>query len=212
MTDFQVWRLRHTGTQRARQRGFDANPASVRRVYDECSFRVRFPDPPAVEPVCRAVTSFSGLSLPIAETRCRRRGITCSITSCNQGSARARRPLLSQFCNETPGSPSLEADKGHRPTQFGHPGHGHSGAVTRLAARSTPMEQRMSNARTERRSGQPITMYIPVFKDKLARLERRGLGRSDEARKLRATIDYVEAYACPSRDAQDDHAILVAAE
>ncbi|MBD3668234.1 MAG: hypothetical protein RLO08_14750 [Parvibaculaceae bacterium] len=70
----------------------------------------------------------------------------------------------------------------------------------------------MSDVRTEQRNGRPITTYIPVFKDKLARLERRGLGQSDEAQKLRATIAYVEAHSCPAAHKDDDHPVLVAAE
>ena len=37
-----------------------------------------------------------------------------------------------------------------------------------------------------------ITTYIPVFKDKLTKLERRGLGQSEEARRLREIISQVE--------------------
>mgnify|MGYP000315482545 CR=1 FL=1 len=42
---------------------------------------------------------------------------------------------------------------------------------------------------------QTITMYLPVFREKLERLERRGKGRSAEAKRLRETIAKVEAAA-----------------
>lgn len=50
----------------------------------------------------------------------------------------------------------------------------------------------MTEAKTERKNGSIITMYIPIFKDKLARLEKRGLGNSYEAQRLRNTIALVE--------------------
>lgn len=37
-----------------------------------------------------------------------------------------------------------------------------------------------------------ITMYLPIFREKLAKLERRGKGRSAEAYQLRETIRRVE--------------------
>lgn len=68
----------------------------------------------------------------------------------------------------------------------------------------------MSDNGNERRSGRVITMYIPIFKDKLARLERRGFGQSKEALKLRATISYVESHA-RLQATEDGHPIPTAA-
>lgn len=48
----------------------------------------------------------------------------------------------------------------------------------------------------------PITMYLPVFREKLARLERRGKGRSDEAARLRRAIAKVEEHVPDSTDAR----------
>ena len=50
----------------------------------------------------------------------------------------------------------------------------------------------MSNQQTEQRQGRIITMYIPIFKEKLAKLENRGRGNSEEAQKLRNTIASAE--------------------
>ncbi len=40
-----------------------------------------------------------------------------------------------------------------------------------------------------------ITMYLPIFREKLAKLENRGLGRSAEAQRLRRAISQVETAA-----------------
>lgn len=50
----------------------------------------------------------------------------------------------------------------------------------------------MSNQQTEQRQGRMIKMYIPIFKARLAKLENRGHGRSEEAQKLRNTIASAE--------------------
>ena len=58
----------------------------------------------------------------------------------------------------------------------------------------------MSKAQTERRNGPIITTYIPVFKDKLAKLENRGRGSCEEARRLRNTIALAETGLSPLED------------
>lgn len=42
-------------------------------------------------------------------------------------------------------------------------------------------------------NGEIITMYVPIFREKLARLEELGRGDSDEATRLRRTISWVES-------------------
>lgn len=70
----------------------------------------------------------------------------------------------------------------------------------------------MSKAQTERKNGPTITTYIPVFKDKLAKLENRGLGHCEEAQRLRNTITLVETRSSPTEAEEDEPRFLVAAE
>lgn len=70
----------------------------------------------------------------------------------------------------------------------------------------------MPNAQTERKNAQIITMYIPVFKDKLEKLQKRGLGGSEEAQRLRNTITLVETRSSPTEAEEDEPRFLVAAE
>ena len=70
----------------------------------------------------------------------------------------------------------------------------------------------MSKAQTERTNGPMITMYIPVFKDKLAKLEKRGLGSCEEAQRLRSTISLAETRSFPMEAEEDQRRFLVAAE
>tara|TARA_R110000787_G_scaffold30556_1_gene81870 strand:+ start:832 stop:1044 length:213 start_codon:yes stop_codon:yes gene_type:complete len=70
----------------------------------------------------------------------------------------------------------------------------------------------MPEAQTEPKNGQIITMYIPVFKDKLENLEKRGLGGSEEAQRLRKTIYLVETRSSPMEAEEDERRFLVAAE
>jgi len=51
----------------------------------------------------------------------------------------------------------------------------------------------MPEEHTERKQGRMITMYIPIFKEKLAKLENRGRGHCEEAQKLRHMIATVLA-------------------
>tara|TARA_R100000900_G_scaffold31132_3_gene25180 strand:+ start:47 stop:214 length:168 start_codon:yes stop_codon:yes gene_type:complete len=55
-------------------------------------------------------------------------------------------------------------------------------------------------------------MYIPVFKDKLARLENRGLGSGEEAQKLRNTIAFVQMEASPAGAEKVERRFLATAE
>ena len=57
----------------------------------------------------------------------------------------------------------------------------------------------MYEEQIERKKGRIITMYMPVFKDKLVKLENRGLGHSDEAQRLRSAIAVVETRTSPSQ-------------
>ena len=50
----------------------------------------------------------------------------------------------------------------------------------------------MPNEQTERKQSPMITMYIPIFKEKLAKLEKSGRGHCEEALKLRNTIASAE--------------------
>lgn len=50
-----------------------------------------------------------------------------------------------------------------------------------------------------------ITTYLPIFKDKLAKLESRGLGDTEEAQRLRATLNLVKLDLAPSKTEEDDH-------
>lgn len=43
-----------------------------------------------------------------------------------------------------------------------------------------------------------ITMYIPIFREKLARLETQGRGETDEAQRLRQAISWVESAQKPA--------------
>tara|TARA_R110002110_G_scaffold85816_4_gene223944 strand:+ start:288271 stop:288483 length:213 start_codon:yes stop_codon:yes gene_type:complete len=70
----------------------------------------------------------------------------------------------------------------------------------------------MSEVQTERTNGPIITAYIPVFKDKLAKLENRGLGSGEEAQRLRNTIAFVETKSSPIEAEKDERRFLVAAE
>ncbi len=70
----------------------------------------------------------------------------------------------------------------------------------------------MSKAQTKPRNGEIITMYIPVFKDKLEKLEKRGLGGSEEAQRLRKTIYPVETRPSPMETEEDKNQFLFAAE
>jgi len=70
----------------------------------------------------------------------------------------------------------------------------------------------MSKAQTERNKGRIITMYIPVFRDKLAKLEKCGLGSYEEAQRLRNTISLVETKSSPMEAEEDGCRFLVAAE
>lgn len=70
----------------------------------------------------------------------------------------------------------------------------------------------MSNAQTEPKDGRIITAYIPVFKDKLAKLENRGLGSCEEAQRLRNTITLVETRPSPAEAVEEERRFLGAAE
>lgn len=63
----------------------------------------------------------------------------------------------------------------------------------------------------KRKHGRMITMYIPVFKDKLAKLEKRGFGHSEEARRLRNTIALAETRSSSSEE-EGERRFLAAAE
>lgn len=66
----------------------------------------------------------------------------------------------------------------------------------------------MSEERTERNNGRIIATYIPVFKDKLAKLERRGRGSSEEAQRLRITIALVGTTSFPEEAEEDGGRLL----
>lgn len=51
-------------------------------------------------------------------------------------------------------------------------------------------------------NGEIITMYVPIFREKLARLETLGRGDSDEAIRLRKAISWVDS----ARDTPSDEA------
>lgn len=55
--------------------------------------------------------------------------------------------------------------------------------------------------------GEIITIYLPIFEEKLAKLESRGRGNSDEATRLRQAIQW--ARSAPAAPA--DHEIQTAA-
>jgi hypothetical protein len=65
---------------------------------------------------------------------------------------------------------------------------------------------------TERKNGPTITTHIPVFKDKLAKLENRGLGGGEEAQKLRNTIAFVQMEASPAGAEKVERRFLATAE
>lgn len=46
-------------------------------------------------------------------------------------------------------------------------------------------------------NGEIITMYVPIFREKLARLEDQGRGTTDEAIRLRRAISWVESARNP---------------
>ena len=55
----------------------------------------------------------------------------------------------------------------------------------------------MSEESTDRKNSQFIMMYLPIFKDKLAKREKRRLGHGQEAQGLRVTIAPIETGSPP---------------
>ena len=47
-------------------------------------------------------------------------------------------------------------------------------------------------------NGEIITMYVPIFREKLARLEELGRGETDEAIRLRKAISWVDSAQEPA--------------
>ena len=56
-------------------------------------------------------------------------------------------------------------------------------------------------------SGEIITIYIPIFREKLARLKALGRGNTSEAAGLRRTIARAENAAKPTADAKIQAAV-----
>lgn len=46
--------------------------------------------------------------------------------------------------------------------------------------------------------GEIITIYLPIFEEKLAKLEARGRGTSDEATRLRHAIQWAQSGSTPA--------------
>jgi len=84
--------------------------------------------------------------------------------------------------------------------------------ITELDANPKCREYAMSEEQTERKNGRIITTYMPVFKDKLAKLEKRGLGHCEEAQRLRNTIVLVESKSSPLKADKGDRRFPFAAE
>lgn len=84
--------------------------------------------------------------------------------------------------------------------------------ITELDANPRCREYAMSEAQPEQKNGRIITTYIPVFRDKLAKLEKRGLGHCEEAQRLRNTIMPVESKLSPPEADKGDRRFLFAAE
>lgn len=80
-----------------------------------------------------------------------------------------------------------------------------------MTANSMRREHGMFENQIKREHGRMIMTYIPVFKDKLAKLENRGFGHSEEARRLRNTIALAETRSSPSEE-EGEPRFLVAAE
>ena len=58
-----------------------------------------------------------------------------------------------------------------------------------------------------------ITVYAPIFREKLEKLERRGQGQSEEATRLRATLARLDRAKSPGRPQphpKEDEAVLTA--
>jgi len=61
-------------------------------------------------------------------------------------------------------------------------------------------------------NGRVITAYVPIFRDKLSKLERQGQGHSEEARKLRTTLANADLNSASSQTNGDCRCHLVAAQ
>lgn len=56
-------------------------------------------------------------------------------------------------------------------------------------------------------NGEVITMYVPIFREKLARLEELGRGQTEEAARLRKAISWVDS----AQNATENRGVKVAA-
>ncbi|MFN3231305.1 MAG: hypothetical protein ACE363_03980 [Alphaproteobacteria bacterium] len=69
----------------------------------------------------------------------------------------------------------------------------------------------MHDVKGKESSSQMISMYVPIFREKLERMERRGEGRSDEAIRLRTLLAEVDRLHGVSGGQEDDTQGLAAA-
>lgn len=70
----------------------------------------------------------------------------------------------------------------------------------------------MSSIQIDHQPDQIITMYVPIFREKLEKLERRGQGRSEDAIKLRKALAQVDRVQSRSRLKDRNRPSLAAAE
>lgn len=68
----------------------------------------------------------------------------------------------------------------------------------------------MESTKNDPQGNQVITMYAPIFREKLQKLERRGQGHSTEAMSLRKTLALVEQAQTPSSQEATQRIHLVA--
>jgi len=61
-------------------------------------------------------------------------------------------------------------------------------------------------------NGRVVTAYMPIFRDKLSKLERQGRGHSEEARKLRVALANADLNSHPSQTNGDCRCHLVVAQ
>ncbi len=68
----------------------------------------------------------------------------------------------------------------------------------------------MQSVRNNRKSGQIVTTYEHIFREKLEKLEQRGQGHSNEAEKIRKSLALIDSSRARSGPENNDRPLLVA--
>ena len=69
----------------------------------------------------------------------------------------------------------------------------------------------MQSIRNNCKSGQIVTTYEHIFREKLEKLEQRGEGNCNEAEKIRKSLALIDSSRVRSNPGNDDRPLLVAA-